>query len=108
MLIDFFNPKSDISSPDPLISDESHGIQFEGIMRQPEWQTKTVRSSSKSAVKGSLGMQKMNADDRSKKSDSSGSKKLNSKKFGLSTNANSKFLFTFTCTGRILMFLFYQ
>lgn len=71
-------------------TDESHGIQFEGVLRQPEWQAKTQRSSSKSIIKGALAMQKLaEREERTKKNleSSNNSKKLSSKKLGLPTNS---------------------
>lgn len=71
-------------------ADESHNIQFEGILRQPEWQSKTARSSSKSIIKGALALQKATErEDRTKKNSDSAinSKKLSSKKFGVVSNS---------------------
>lgn len=66
--------------------DESHGIHFDGILRQPEWQAKTVRSSSKSVIKGALALQKATErEDRStkKNSDASSTARKSNKKLGL-------------------------
>lgn len=64
----------------------AQSVHIEGTLRQPEWQTKAVRTSSKAIIKGALALQKANErEDRSRKNSEiqNNSKKMSSKKFSL-------------------------
>lgn len=77
-----------------VVADESQSIHFEGVLRQSEWQSKVIRNSTKSVIKGALAMQKATErEDRIKKnSDSSiNSRKLSNKKLGLVATSKCSF-----------------
>lgn len=51
------------SPPLLLISDVSQSIYMEATLRQPEWQNRVARTSTKAIMKGALAMQKANERD---------------------------------------------
>lgn len=84
--------------------DVAHNIYIEAILRQPEWQTKIARTSTKAIIKGALAMQKASERDENRSNiaapgvprknlDSAlttiNSKKLSQKKIKLVTNSTS-------------------
>lgn len=70
----------------------AQSVHIEGFLRQPEWQTKAVRTSSKAIIRGALAIQKANEReerDRKNLQTQNNSKKL-SKKYNNSLVATSK------------------
>lgn len=69
-----------------FFADVAQSVHIEGTLRQPEWQTKAVRTSSKAIIKGALALQKANErEDRNRKNSGiqNSSKKISSKKYNL-------------------------
>lgn len=72
----------------------AQSIHIEGTLRQTEWQTKAVRTTSKAIIKGAQALQKASErDDRVRKTSDIHvkSKKLTSKKYN---NSNSNYVAT--------------
>lgn len=73
-----------------FFSDISQTVNLEGVIRQPDWQNKALRCTTKTALKSVLAAQKAaERQDRSKKLFESGRRKYN-KKFAQGLVANSK------------------
>lgn len=53
----------------------AQNIHMEATLRQPEWQTKVARTSSKAIIKGALALQKANDENRSSASNIATSRK---------------------------------
>lgn len=80
-----------------FILDVPQSVHIEGILRQPEWQTKAARTSSKAIIRGALAIQKASEReerDRKNSQTQNNSKKL-SKKYNNNLVATSKFYFSF-------------
>lgn len=83
-----------------LFSDVAQNIYMEATLRQPDWQTRVAKTSTKAMIKGALALQKASERDenRSSLANSSGSrknidtshpaiKKMSQKKFKLVANS---------------------